>query len=571
MSKTLIEFGLTAHDQPHQVWPLPYELIFLIYENLFTFRDRVEFMKTCRYFWVSCLAWVPKNLSITFSSGEIRSLALKYQPSSSLYLGFEIVGSIIISYQDLARPISNIELIRFLKRFRQISDLTFCYGVVLQQNVAGLQKFLLKRNPKTKITFENIHYSIDNNDEQSTYITSTGTNDISLSRPLKRTYHDAYDSPPSLREEYKKQKLDLIELGLLTPRNHAIHTLIKLPRALDYLFTTNTAYNIMLDTFDSSALLERNGKNNHHKVACQLVTQYAKRFVEMVILGNVNWICVTQFEVYWTNLKHVDDCALRRLINNDPSPKVVVVECRDYSNPYYQLVVRCGELEFLATGGYYGSKGDARRRRAFLGGSLPPDMATQVMNDTGYMVAVPSGGADYVQSVRMLRDYGKKNASNPWSFESLQFAKGGFRATHALEYDQLPSRQNAKVATNADLTSLLLRITCSRVYSKRDQQNAIELLLKTKEGEIAIKKVKGAGHTIKSIYTAINARSTTSKSMRTICSIFKSFEQELKGKQEVDISFIVMSAKNDLISLYNNCLARHLKGENVKILERFKG
>ncbi|KAG2217522.1 hypothetical protein INT45_008184 [Circinella minor] len=570
MSKALLEFGLTTYDQPHRVWPLPYELTFLIYEKLFTFHDRVEFMKTCRYFWVSCLARVPRNLAVTFSSGEIRTFSLKHRPSCSLYLGFEIVGSIIISYQDLARPISNIELIRFLKQFRQINDITFSYGAVLQQNVAGLQKFLLKRNSDTKITFENLHYSTDNNDEQPRFITSTGTDDISLSRPLKRTYHDAYASPPPLREEYKKQKLDLIELGLLTPRNHPVHTLIKLPRALDYLFSADTAYNIMVDTFDSSPLLERNGKNNHHKVACELVTQYAKRFVEMVILGNLSWICVTQFEVYWTNLKHVDDCALRRLINNDSGPKVVVVECRDFSNPYYQLVVRCDELELLATGGYYGSKGD-RRRRAFLGSSLPLDMATQLMNDSGYIVTVPSGGADSVQSVRMLRDYGKKNASNPWSFESLQFAKGGFRASHALEYDQLPSRQNAKNATTADLTSLLLRITCSRVYTIRDQQNAIELLLKTKEGQIAIKKVKGAGHTIKSIYATMHSRSTTSKNMLTICSIFKSFEQELKNKEEVEITFIVISAKNDMINLYNNCLARYLKEENVKTLERFKG
>ena len=150
----------------------------------------------------------------------------------------------------------------------------------------------------------------------------------------------------------------------------------------------------------------------------------------------------------------------------------MVVECRDFSNPYHQLVVRCGELEFLATGGYYGSKGDARRRRAFLGGSLPPDMATQVMNDTGYIVAVPSGGADYVQSVRMLRDYGKKNASNPWSFESLQFAKGGFRATHALEYDQLPRcctydlclTKNYLMITKAGLMDLILMSSFSLVY-----------------------------------------------------------------------------------------------------------
>ena len=78
-----------------------------------------------------------------------------------------------------------------------------------------------------------------------------------------------------------------ILLGLCSLRNHAIHTLVKIPRALDKLVTKETAYYGVSQSFDARLFL------SHATTDKQLndyIIDQARKFVEALIFGEEYWI-----------------------------------------------------------------------------------------------------------------------------------------------------------------------------------------------------------------------------------------------------------------------------------------
>ncbi|KAI7856265.1 hypothetical protein BDC45DRAFT_533697 [Circinella umbellata] len=139
-----------------------------------------------------------------------------------------------------------------------------------------------------------------------------------------------------------------------------------------------------------------------------------------------------------------------------------------------------------------------------------------------------------VQSVRMLRDYSKHRASLPLSFESKRFVISNFQCCHPLEYYHMQSRLNAKVTPLEDLISLLLRI------------------------------INLPSHTIRTISTALRARSSTNQKIKTIVCIFEKLERPY-------VTSIVLVVKKEAVNLYNTYLARNMKIANIDALTCLKG
>ncbi|KAI9259522.1 hypothetical protein BDA99DRAFT_513479 [Phascolomyces articulosus] len=157
-----------------------------------------------------------------------------------------------------------------------------------------------------------------------------------------------------------------------------------------------------------------------------------------------------------------------------------------------------------------------------MGSAIRADMAVDLLQDKEFTVNGPVNGVEYVQSIRLLRDYSKHYASLPWSFESKRFGVvGGFRCCHPLEHYRMQSRLNAKRTSLEDLISLLLRIMCHRTYSRQNQAIILEYLLKSIDVQCAIKNSKVASHTISTISTALRARSSTKQGIKTIVCIFE--------------------------------------------------
>ena len=192
--------------------------------------DRLNFMLVNNFFWHSAQAWVSSNV-LTIQTGEIRSLPV---PSESPYFFlYDIFAPLEIEYHELPRNVSSIELIKFLKRFKNLKRVVFGELVVLPKNIAGVRLALVKKkHPSIKITFEKIEGHDDQLDDPSRFICNTSLMDGSLSSILKRSVDDYYTTPENLhcidtdyygnegrfggydmKRYWKRQKLDQIEQG----------------------------------------------------------------------------------------------------------------------------------------------------------------------------------------------------------------------------------------------------------------------------------------------------------------------------------------------------------------------
>ncbi|KAG2220462.1 hypothetical protein INT45_004204 [Circinella minor] len=395
-------------------------------------------------------------------------------------LAFDIVGSIIVEYKDLPRPLSSVELIHALKKFRNFDYIVFNKGVILKKNEPFIVRFLTRRNDSVIIEFENTnpcsnnYYnnnnenngnidhtdipdlninshtdSLDhnnnnnnnnqnnkndnnsfgtpnlNNDNNSNNSSNTNSNyytlylrlpvhtspkSISISRVLKRPIHELYVCPPSLEEEFKRRKIEAIDRGECMLGNHTIHTRIQLPPALDKLLTNDTTYHTITNGFEWDASLVQG--IDHQDTVNKCIANYASKLVESVLIGDLHWVLLTQVDVFFANDFSIDDGAHKRIINPITTPKVMILERSDFGNPYYQLVIRSGQIEILAISGYYGEKG-SRKKKGFMGSPIPADMAEDLLQDKEFTVNGPVNGVEYVQSVRLLRNYSKRHASLP--------------------------------------------------------------------------------------------------------------------------------------------------------------
>ncbi|KAG2217774.1 hypothetical protein INT45_000394 [Circinella minor] len=310
-----------------------------------------------KFFWHSAQgAWVSSNV-LAIQTGEIRSLPVPNE--SPHFLLYDIVASLEIEYQELPRNVSSIELVNFLKRFKNLKiSRVWRIGLSFQKNIAGIRLALVKKHPSIKIIFEKIEGHGEQLDNPSRFICNTSPMNGSLSNILKRSFDDYYTTPENLhcidtdyygnegqfggydmKRYWKRQKLDQIEQGRCSPRNHPIHTLIKIPRALDKLNTGSLAIHI---------------------------------------------------DVFIAREPHVDDCGHKRIVESLTSvPEAKLLEQRDFGNPYYQFVIRWGPLEMLVISGYYGKLGDTRKT-AFTGSSLPINIAKELSRErNGFAVTIP--------------------------------------------------------------------------------------------------------------------------------------------------------------------------------------
>ena len=157
------------------------------------------------------------NKVFQLRTGDIRLLSFKNQTRFSLF--YVVVGCIDIEYEELAKPISSVEIIRFLKPFKNLKQVTFGELFVMEKNVAGILQFLKKCFPKIIITFENIHGSKKALQDTPRFICHTSPVHDSFSNVLKRSVDQLYATPADFNYDnesdryWKKQKIAGIEKG----------------------------------------------------------------------------------------------------------------------------------------------------------------------------------------------------------------------------------------------------------------------------------------------------------------------------------------------------------------------
>lgn len=241
-------------------------------------------------------------------------------------------------------------------------------------------------------------------------------------------------------------------------------TYCQLPKSLDKLVEKGTAYYRLCERIDDDSLFSMFGSEESR--INETVKSNAGRLVECVLLGERSWALIIHFDVFVQNNADIDDCALPKKSAYVERASGYVIDKNEYGAMWKEIVVRWGNMEFLALGGFCGERGSSARR-PFLGSALPASVAA-MLRCAKYEVLVPYEPVKAVSSVRFLRNYTKKVAGKPWSFGSKRFSREGFQPCHPLAVDRHTLRMNARSKDKASLASLVLDIVIARKYTQED-------------------------------------------------------------------------------------------------------
>ncbi|KAG2225291.1 hypothetical protein INT45_001515 [Circinella minor] len=508
---------------------------------------------------------------------------------------------------DKESIVSITKLTRFVRKLKALRSLYVNEGVVLKDNISHFLRTITRTaivylqvsavehdifQNESRI-FSNYDISIFciksnddgfnpdsmNNDKDTTspfYISDSNDLELtpkgshSLDQVLKRHVIDMYDTPERTYNAIKRMKLlhkaEDINQGVARVRNHEINTLVRLPRALDAYIEKGMRYRQLKRVKEDDILLATS-HNNDDRVD-EVVLAQAAQLMEAVVVGKMSWFVLTQFDIFFQGNPGYDDCARKQehAYTMKPYPRVISKE--EFGNTHYQLVIRWGNIEVLALGGYYG-KMATKEKYGFLGSSVPKKLVSWLSEDLeDASIFIPLNQQDYIQNIRFLRDYTKEHASRMWSLESRRTAVvGRFRACHPLSFGNHWTMQNIKYKTVGHLASLVFKVLCKKQYTRQHQQAALTCLSKTKDLQECMKDATILPTTLSEVQDIFNQKLPKSPLLQPL-NILVQVDKYLQDDQlNINIITIVPQLTTASLDLYKSVLAKLITKANDETLE----
>ena len=358
----------------------------------------------------------------------------------------------------------------------------------------------------------------------------------------------------------------IIKIGQAQLKSHVINDTFKLPASVLSLVENDILYHKLDRSINDDILFTRQASVEH--TINQNIQDHSVYFIECILKSKASWAFLTQVDLFVQDNKSIDDCARERRHEYYEKPKAFIIDKTYHDKSWKELVVRWGNYEYLALGGYVGLL-HGTRRRAFLGSALNNDVVNVIGNDREFEILIPSSPVPYVQSPRYLRSYAKSAASKPWSYSSKRYIQNGFEACHGLALDHHPKRMNKQVKDRGSIVSLLLNVAMEKVYTDHDRQKALVLLEQTKEfKKVSLTRWKK----VKTLSQALDIITTAEPSCNFIepLKLLVEIDNYHEGTEEsgpTRITAVVSKQKTKLTEVFNKHLYPLMKKCNEEVLK----
>jgi len=171
--------------------------------------------------------------------------------------------------------------------------------------------------------------------------------------------------------------------------------------------------------------------------------------------GNLLTECVCVFEDWFfivTSLSifihgtDLDDCAHHSKIGHQSKPIAYIRRNKRFSLEYFELSIRIGNIEALATGGFHSKLNDNDSSLSpFLGSSLKnlPEEFMKAVNTPNTNNIYVREGKETVKTNRIMNQYIKNQALVQWGFHSQKFHNDGFYPTNPLDFQPISAYHRA--------------------------------------------------------------------------------------------------------------------------------
>ncbi|KAG0161934.1 hypothetical protein DFQ30_004810, partial [Apophysomyces sp. BC1015] len=189
-----------------------------------------------------------------------------------------------------------------------------------------------------------------------------------------------------------------------------------LPLPVSRLLTVGATYELdVLCATDDERMLSTYAHDT--KSIDAVITKYATRYIESIVIFGSYWFFITSVDAFMHHRACLDDCADNSMaLFEDKSVATIKVKT-NRGWEYYEFSIRIGDLELLATGGFWGSI-TTDERRPFLGSSIPNLPASMRRAAAAKAIYIPSSPVPHTRTNRLLRQYGKISAGWCWAFHS---------------------------------------------------------------------------------------------------------------------------------------------------------
>lgn len=200
-------------------------------------------------------------------------------------------------------------------------------------------------------------------------------------------------------------------------------------------FFETTKYHDLWLNYQNDTLMRESNDLSADEATC-LVKKYCPQFVESVVVLANHWFFITSFSPFIHNNFKVDDCADRSVISYQSNPIAFIRRKSQYGKDYFELTIRFGYVELVATSGFFGSV-DGRFYTAFLGSSLHnlPELITANFNTSSTsMIFVSIQQNQYTLKNRIMNQYLKTHSVSKWGYYSKKFEEQGFTPANPLSF-----------------------------------------------------------------------------------------------------------------------------------------
>ncbi|CAO3633895.1 unnamed protein product [Mucor fragilis] len=256
------------------------------------------------------------------------------------------------------------------------------------------------------------------------------------------------------------------------------------------------------------------------------------QLVDSIIVLNGHFFVITSSSVFLHRHDSIDDCATKSSIGFQDIPVAYIRKNKRYTYDYFELSVRIGHFEVLATGGFWGSL-DGFQLVPFLGSaisSLPTVIKEDVDSPHTNTIFVNCNPSEQpVITTRIMNQYLKSHSTKKWAFHSSKFHSNEFFPANPLALSSKSPYLHA--------SSLLVR---SYAY-KSVEKELLTLSLPLPKSNLQQKILSLVQFTRSNFTKAITLT-----------------EQQ------------TLHTRSDLIQIYNECLANALKSRNRKKEENAK-
>lgn len=131
-----------------------------------------------------------------------------------------------------------------------------------------------------------------------------------------------------------------------------------LPRALDKLKGSDIKYTSVTQGPVADEILS--SAFNAKEMLDGRVAAISSKYVEAILLSPRIWVYITHFDSFLQYGRGFDDCAISRkltLTQEGSNPKADIIDKNEYAATWKEIVIRIGQLELLALGGFMGEIG----------------------------------------------------------------------------------------------------------------------------------------------------------------------------------------------------------------------